>query len=62
MPNNDFPNPHYVDPNPYTGEADGEAIDYAKLRLGKTIEALAPYIPDAERRRDAANEVIRAIS
>ena len=45
---NDYPNPYYVDPNPYTGEPDGEPPDYAKMRREEAARVLAASVEDAE--------------
>lgn len=44
MRDSNFPNPHYVDPNPYTGEADDEGVDYAKLMRERAAKPVSPRV------------------
>lgn len=54
---NDLPNPNYVDPNPYTGEADDEGVDYAKL-----IRERAAKAPVARAVDETDDDVARALT
>jgi hypothetical protein len=58
---NDLPNPRYVDPNPYTGEADDEGVDYAKIQREKVAKAMASLPKDAGP-DDIAKAAIRALA